>query len=296
MRYDLTSLEVFVTVADEQNLTRAAARRNLAVSAVSKRIAELEEEVGCALLVRYPRGVGLTPAGQALLHYARQLLHTLHQMENELSEYADGIKGHVRLHAINSALVEFLTPDLHSFMKQYPLIRLDIEEHPGGAIVRAIAEGAVEVGVFSAHTPAPGLQVFPYRVDELVVAVPEGHEFAGKRRVSFFELAQHELVVPHTQSSVHAVLERQAKEDGVQLKQRIRVSSFDSMCQLVAGGFGLALMPRGVLRPLARTLKLKAVAIDAEWATRPLVIGVRDYEAVSHAARAFVDHLRQQAG
>lgn len=296
MRYDLTSLEVFVFVADEQNLTRAAARRNLAVSAVSKRIAELEEEVGCALLVRYPRGVGLTPAGQALLHYARQLLHTLHQMENELSEYADGIKGHVRLHAINSALVEFLTPDLHSFMKQYPLIRLDIEEHPGGAIVRAIAEGAVEVGVFSAHTPAPGLQVFPYRVDELVVAVPEGHDLAGKRRVTFFELAQHELVVPHTQSSVHAVLERQAKEDGVQLKQRIRVSSFDSMCQLVAGGFGLAVMPRGVLRPLARTLKLKAVAIDAKWATRPLVIGVRDYEAVSHAARAFVDHLRQQAG
>ncbi|MFS8974581.1 hypothetical protein PO002_08770 [Cupriavidus necator] len=48
----------------------------------------------------------------------------------------------MRLHAINSALVEFLTPDLHSFMKQYPLIRLDIEEHPGGAIVRAIAEGA----------------------------------------------------------------------------------------------------------------------------------------------------------
>ncbi|WP_454743110.1 LysR substrate-binding domain-containing protein [Cupriavidus necator] len=64
-----------------------------------------------------------------------------------------------------------------------------------------MAEGAVEVGVFSAHTPAPGLQVFPYRVDELVVAVPEGHDFAGKRRVTFFELAQHELVVPHTQSS-----------------------------------------------------------------------------------------------
>ncbi len=82
----------------------------------------------------------------------------------------------------------------------------------------------------------------------------------------------------------------------MELKQRIRVSSFDSMCQLVAGGFGLAVMPRGVLRPLARTLKLKAVAIDADWATRPLVIGVRDYEAVSHAARAFVDHLRQQAG
>lgn len=70
MRYDLITLDVFIVVAEERNLTRAAERLHLAVSAVSKRIAELEEQVGSPLLLRYARGVELTPAGQSLLHYA----------------------------------------------------------------------------------------------------------------------------------------------------------------------------------------------------------------------------------
>ena len=65
MRYDLTSLEIFVAVAETANLTRAAEQQHLAVSAISKRITELEELAGSALLQRHPRGVSLTPAGPA---------------------------------------------------------------------------------------------------------------------------------------------------------------------------------------------------------------------------------------
>lgn len=99
MRYDLTSLEVFVAVAESGNLTRAGARQHLAVSAISKRIAELEEVAGAALLLRHARGVSLTAAGQSMLHYARQLLQVMERMRGELSEYAGGLKGVVRVHA-----------------------------------------------------------------------------------------------------------------------------------------------------------------------------------------------------
>src|SRR5262245_9659528 len=99
MRYDLVSLKIFVAVAECGNLTRAAEREHLAVSAISKRIAELEELVAVPLLQRYPRGVGLTPAGQSLLHHARQLLNQVDRMDAELGEFAGGAKGHVRLHA-----------------------------------------------------------------------------------------------------------------------------------------------------------------------------------------------------
>ncbi|AHF66579.1 helix-turn-helix domain-containing protein [Pseudomonas cichorii] len=71
MRYDLTSLDVFITVAEERNLTRSARIRHLAVSAISKRITELEAQVGSPLLLRNARGVELTPAGQSMLFYAR---------------------------------------------------------------------------------------------------------------------------------------------------------------------------------------------------------------------------------
>lgn len=83
MRYDLTSLRLFVAVAECGNLTRAAEREHLAVSAISKRISELEELIGTPLLQRYPRGVGLTPAGQSMLHHARQMLQLMHRMDAE---------------------------------------------------------------------------------------------------------------------------------------------------------------------------------------------------------------------
>lgn len=92
MRHDLTSLKIFVAAAECGNLTRAAEREHLAVSAISKRVAELEALVGTPLLQRYPRGVGLTPAGQSLLHHARRMLQVLRQMEAELSEYAGRIR------------------------------------------------------------------------------------------------------------------------------------------------------------------------------------------------------------
>jgi DNA-binding transcriptional LysR family regulator len=124
MRYDLTSLELFVAVAEEANLTRAAERQHLAVSAVSKRITELEELAEAPLLVRLPRGVSLTPAGQSLLHYARQMLQLVQRMRSELSEYAGGVKGHIRLHASTSVLSQFLPRELESFLRLYPMIRL----------------------------------------------------------------------------------------------------------------------------------------------------------------------------
>src|SRR5438552_10303186 len=140
MRYDLTTLEIFVAVAEEANLTRAAARQHLAVSAVSKRITELEALAEAPLLERLPRGVALTPAGQSLLHYARQMIKLVDRMKSELSEYAGGVKGHIRIHASTSALTQFVPKELEAFLNRYPMIRMQIEERVGAAIVAAVAD------------------------------------------------------------------------------------------------------------------------------------------------------------
>lgn len=292
MRYNLTSLELFVAVAEERNLTKAAARCHLATSAVSKRITELEEQVGSPLFVRYPRGVGLTPAGQSMLHYARQLFQTMQQMDDELSEYAGGIKGHVRIHAITSALSQFLPGDLESFMQRYPLIKLDIEERVGAAIIRAVADGRADIGIFARHTPSQGLQVFPYRNDELVLAIPREHPLAKAGTVTFGEALAYEFVGPHLESSLHALISAKAKEAGQTVHQRIRVSSFDCMCRMVAARLGIAILPRTIVAQHLPTLPLQMVGLDEAWARRELIIGVRDFDSLPATARALVDLLR----
>jgi DNA-binding transcriptional LysR family regulator len=292
MRYDLTSLDVFTTVAEEKNLTKAARRRHLAVSAVSKRISELEAQAGSPLLVRYARGVDLTPAGQSLLHYAQQMQHTLALMQEELDGYAAGVKGHVRIHAITSALAQFLPADIERFANDYPQIKFDIEERVGSAVVRAVADGRADLGIFAEQTPAQGLQVFPYRNDELVAVVPSQHPLAGRQRVRFDTLLDYEFVGPHQESSVHALLMAEARKRGKTLQLRIRISGFECMCRLVAAQMGIAVLPRALAAPELRGGKVRVLTLAEPWARRTLLIGVRQLETLPATARSLVGYLR----
>lgn len=295
MRYDLTTLEIFVAVAEEANLTRAAARVHLAVSAVSKRITELEELAGAPLLDRLPRGVTLTPAGQSLLHHARQMLALVERMKGALSEYAGGVKGHIRIHASTSALIQFLPPELESFLTRYPMIRIEIEERVGAAIVRAVADGSADVGILGTQTPAPGLTTLPYHSDHLVLVVPAAHPLARRKQMRFAEALDQPFVAHHPSSSLWALMVAGAEAAGHPLESRIQVSSFECMCRLVAANFGVALLPEGVLGARLDELGIKAIPLKDAWAKRDLVIVVRDLETLPFTTRTLIDHLRSAA-
>lgn len=292
MRYDLLSLEIFLAVAELGSVTRAGPRCHLATSAVSKRVSELEEKVGSPLFIRNARGMQLTPAGQSLRHYAQQMLDTLKRMEQELGEYGAGIKGHIRLHAITSALAQQLTLDIAGFLDDYPQVRFDVEERGGAEVVRAVSEGRADLGIVGEHTPALGLETSLYRTDEMVIAVAEGHPLASRESIGFAEALTYEFIAPHPESSVHRLLTEQARLLGGEIKQRIRVSSFDSLCRMVSTNLGIGFIPRGVLRPYLRQFRLRALALDESWADRRLFMVARSFDALAPTTRAFVDHLR----
>lgn len=295
MRYDLITLDVFIAVAEERNLTRAAERMHLAVSAVSKRIAELEEQVGSALLLRHARGVELTPAGQSVLHYARELRLVLGQMDVELASYAAGVKGHVRIHAITSALTQFLPTDLESFLASYPLIHFDIEERVGSAVVAAVVEGLADIGIFTEHTPAGGLETRPYRQDDLVVVSPRDHPMAGIERIRFSDALEHEFIGPHVDSSLYALFAQQQAEVGRQMRVRVRVSSFECKCRLVSAGAGIAILPKAAVQQHLRPMRLNTTVLEEPWARRSLVIGMRSADLLSPTLRTLVEHLEGNA-
>lgn len=291
MRYDLFTLNVFVAVAEERNLTRAAERMHIAVSAVSKRISELEQQVGSPLLLRYARGVELTPAGQSILHYTRELRMVLGQMDEELASYAAGVKGHIRIHAITSVLTQFLPGDLERFLGSYPQINFDIEERVGSAVVRAVTEGRADLGIFAEHTQAPGLEITPYRQDELVVVSSQDHYVATLPDISFRDVLEHEFIGPHLDSSLYTLFANQQAELGMTMRVRVRVSSFECMCRLVAANIGVAILPKAAINQYLLPFKLKTTALNESWANRMLVVGVRSMDLLTPTVRTLVEHL-----
>src|SRR3546814_10067473 len=98
-RFDLVTLSLFIAVARQGSISAGARQSHLAVAAASKRISDLEIALGTPLLYRHDGGVELTDAAEAFLHHSLSVVHELEQMTRALSDYAFGVKGHVRLGA-----------------------------------------------------------------------------------------------------------------------------------------------------------------------------------------------------
>jgi DNA-binding transcriptional LysR family regulator len=297
-RLDLTSLQLFVAVCERGSIGKAAEQEFMAPSAVSKRLSDLESAVGTTLLYRHARGASPTPAGQSLLHHARSVLFSLDKMQGELSEYADGVRGHVRMHANISAIVQFLPEDLGSFTRLHDQVKIDLEEHLSSEVVRAVQEGAADLGI--CHTgvsgPLPDLQTRPYRQDQLVLIVPQAHPLAGEKQLAFADSLDWDHVGLHANSSIYQAMHQAATTAGRGIRLRIRVTGLDAMCRMIHNGLGVGLMPRRAFELMHGVGELTCVALTDDWATRQIDLVARDFSTLPVTARLLVAHLGEQSG
>lgn len=296
-RIDLTSLQLFVAVCELGSIGRAAEREYIAASAVSKRLSDLEATLETPLLYRHTRGVDLTPAGQSLLHHARSVLFSLEKMQAELSEYAEGVRGHVRIHANISAIVQFLPEDLGAFSREHPNVKIDLEEHLSSEVVRAVQEGAADLGICNAGAAghSHSLQVRAYRQDELALIVPRGHPLARVREVAFEATLDCDHVGLHANSSIHVAMREAAAAVGRGIRLRIHVTGLDAMCRMIHNGLGVGVMPRRAFELMHGVGALECVALTDTWARRDIQLVARDFSTLPLTARLLVDHLQARA-
>ncbi|HEX4883596.1 MAG TPA: LysR family transcriptional regulator, partial [Casimicrobiaceae bacterium] len=163
MRIDFFTLKLFVALAEERSIAGAAAREHVVASAASKRLAQLEDDFGVTLFMRHAKGVELTPAGNALLQRARDILRSVEATEHEVADYAQDGFAHVRVAVNHSSLVQFLPGDLAAFFAGHPRVKVDLAERFSVDVARAVADGAADLGIFCSPVAPTGLAVLPYR-------------------------------------------------------------------------------------------------------------------------------------
>ncbi len=291
MDIDLLTLKLFVAVVEQQSVAKAAEREHIAASAISKRIADLERTAQVQLFRRHRTGLEPTPAGRALLRHARVLLRDLAQMDSELGEHARGVRGNLRVFANNSAMVQYLPGDLSRFMTSHPLIHVALEEATSPVIVRAVADGIADVGIFGGNIAAPGLTVLPYRQDRLVVVVPPKHPLRKQSSVRLGAVLAHDLVGMQEGSSIDALVTKAAAELGRPVRLRIRTAGFDAIGRMVEAGLGIAIMPQLIAESYRSSLQIAVVPLHEPWALRRLDLCVQDVQSLPPAARLLVEHL-----
>jgi DNA-binding transcriptional LysR family regulator len=294
MRPDPLTLQLFVAVVELGSISAAAEREHIAAAAVSRRLADLERLLGSPLLVRHARGIQPTPAGTSLLGLARGALHALDDIPVQMQDFAHGLSGQVRVFANISAIVQFLPHDLRSFSRAHPGVRLVLEESNSMATVRAVAENAADIGVYTAFAHGDAVQSLPYRRDRLCLVVGDKHPLARRRRVALAEVLDEPFVGLRTGSAINLLLRAEAARHGRTPRMSLQVTGFDALCLMVTHGFGIGIAPEGVSRLYGETLGVREVALKDAWAERELRLAVRSLDGLPPAARRLVDHL--QAG
>jgi DNA-binding transcriptional LysR family regulator len=304
MRFDLTDLKLFLHVVEAGSITAGAERMHLAVAAASTRIRNMEVELGTALLNRDRQGVQPTPAGRTLIHHARLMLQQAERMRGELSEYADGLKGHIRLLSNTNALTEFLPEPLSAFLSAHPQVNIDLEERLSDEIVAAVADGKADIGIVAGTEDLTGLEIFPFRIDRFVLVASAQHALAKAREIAFADVLDFDFVGLDRTSSLQRFLSEKAERIGRRLKLRVQLRSFDAVCRLVECNVGVGVVPETTAIRSMKTMSLHRIELTDDWAQRNLTICVRKLADLPTYAQELVRHLaapnpvarKQQAG
>ncbi|APW39311.1 hypothetical protein RD110_20560 [Rhodoferax koreense] len=291
---DPFSIRLFLTILEEGGIAKAAARECIVASAVSKRVGELESLFRVPLLERGVKGVTPTPAGEALQHHARMLLQAMERMHGEMSEYAQGIRGHVRVLAGSSALASHLPADMQDFMRAHPHIKIDLCENVTPAIFRSVMEGTADVGIAPDIANHESLQIHPYRTLTLAVVMPADHALSDRAELAYTDTLDFQQVELSQGSGMSALLEHAARDFARPKHTNIRVNSYETVCRMVANGMGVGVVPLFFARTHSDSFGLKFTPLNDAWARPMICLAVRDDASLPSASKAFVAHLQQR--
>jgi len=288
LRFDLTDLRLFLSVAECGSLTQGARAMHLALASASERISGMEEVFGAPLLERHRRGVRVTAAGEALVRHGRAILDQVEQMRGELRSYATGLKGRIRLLSNTAAMATILPPRLCRFLAAHRDLSIDLEERPSVEIVQALVSRRTDLGVLSDVTDLGVLQAHVIATDQLVVVASHGHRLARESSVAFADILA-EPIVGMADTALATHLAERAARLGRQLDYRIQLRNTEQVAMHVDAGIGISILSDAVARTLRRDLAI--VPLSEAWATRRIYLCARDFAALTPHAQLLAQQL-----
>jgi molybdate transport repressor ModE-like protein len=294
LRFDIPDLSLFRHVVEAGSITQGAARANLALAAASTRIRNMEQALGAPLLTRGRQGVTPTQAGRTLLQHARIILEQAERLREDLGAYAGGVAGQVRVLSNTNALTEFLPEALSAFLAANPNVSVDLEERLSDEIVGLIAQGVGDLGIVAGTVDAGGLTTYPFRSDRFVAVVAKDHPLAKRKKISFAEVLDYELIGLDRASAIQRFLASKASGIGRPLRLRVQLRSFDAVCRLAEKNVGVGIVPHTTARSALKSMEIVVVELSDPWAVRELTICVRDIDALPPYARQLVEHMRDK--
>ena len=290
---DLFQLETFLAVAEERSFSRAAARLHRTQPAVSQVVRKLENDLGEVLFERASRDGTLTQAGELLRDYAQKLLALRHEATNALDELRTLDRGRLLL-AANEYTCLYLLPVLDEFRRRSPHIGVTVQRSLATRIPNELLQRNVEIGIMS-YRPDEHFRSIRVYTDELAFVVNPDHRLARRRSLSIRDLGEETFVAHNVPSPLRRRVIEAFATYKTPLNMDVELPSLEAIKRFVAGGNGVALVPRLTVQPELESGALVKVPVKELQIERTLRLVHRKHANLSHAAMGFLEAVRSLA-
>jgi DNA-binding transcriptional LysR family regulator len=291
---DFDQLTTFLEVAKLGSFSRAGQKLFRSQPAVSAQIRQLEQEYKEILIHRVGKSVRLTPAGEALLEYARRLVSLRNESLRAVADQASTPRGVLAIGA-NEATCLYVLPDAFAeYHRLYPSVQINIYRNFSHKVLQKVEDGTVDVGVVSLPVKSPGLKVHSIFRDRLMLMVSTKNPLAKHKTVRMCDIAEQPLIFPRT-GFTRKLLDKQFRPYRSRLRVTMELPSVGMIKRFVAAGLGVSLISARFAHDEVRAGEVKLIALADMELWRELGLIYRRDRSLPRAATAFITLIRERA-
>lgn len=243
---ELRQLEHFIAVAVELNFSRAAVRVHIVQSALSASVAKLEKELGVTLFDRSRRQIALSPAGEAFLEQAYEVMYAAKRAKDTVTEYQGQLAGTVQLGTLMSSGALDLPAALGQFHRRHPLVNVRLRQSSAGSAghIAAIADGTLDLALISTPgKPSSLVDIQPLNREPMLFVCRADHPLAERRRVQIADLFGEHLIQFASGWGVRRLLDEALADAGVVVTTAYEVADYNIAAGLTRHQLGTTVMP-----------------------------------------------------
>jgi DNA-binding transcriptional LysR family regulator len=294
---DTRQLAAFCAVVERRSFSQAAERLGVTQPAVSLQVRALEKRLGTQLLDRSGRRVEPTEAGWRVYRGAQRMLSLEEQMVTEVAASAEGeLAGDLVLGASTGPAAIAVPVVLCEFQREHPDVRVFLTVSDTHTVVERVAARELELGIVGASRRHRGVRFEPFFADEVILACPPGHRFAG-RAVTLDELGEESLILMQEGAGVRQIVEDALRQSGTRLRDldvRLVLGLQESVRTAVARGYGVTFISRTAIESDLEAGTLAEARVEGLQATREISLASATGRARSRVAAEFVDFARDR--
>jgi DNA-binding transcriptional LysR family regulator len=294
---DTRQLAAFCAVVERRSFSQAADRLGVTQPAVSLQVRALEKRLGTQLLDRSGRRVEPTEAGWRLYRGAQRMLALEDQLVAEVSSSGDGVvAGDLVLGASTGPAAVALPLVLGEFQRIHPDVRVFLTVSDTHSVVERVAARELELGIVGAARRHRGVRFEPFFSDQVILACPPGHQFAG-RTIGVDELRGAPLILMQEGAGVRQIVEDALRRRGVKLRDldvRLELGLQESVRRAVEAGYGVTFISRTAVEADLAAGRLAEARVEGLDATREISLASAAGRARTRVADAFVAFAREQ--